>query len=241
MVCLRVEPVAEYRQQSCAGLDAGYIFNRRTQFRFGYEVGRDSAKVSIGDPLLPTVKGLLSAARTQFVYEGHDSAMVPTRGASVQAEGRWFFKAPGATEGFPQAEIRGSWLKPLSDKGSIFTYGAGGTTFSKSASPLEQFTLGGPFRLGAFGPQEFRGDHYFLLSGGYLRRVGELPEFLGRKIYGAGWYEVGSAFFDSSSVDYRSSVSGALIMETRLGSLTIGGAAGSGRRGQIFISMGRIF
>jgi NTE family protein len=234
--------MAEYRQHRvAAGLDAGYIFNRRTQLRFGHEVGYDSAKVSVGDPLLPTLKGLVGVTRTQFVYEGHDSAMVPTRGASVNAEGRWFFKAPGATTGFPQAEIRGSWLKALDNQGSIFSYGAGGTTFSHSASTLEQFTLGGPFRLGAFGQQEFRGDHFVLLSGGYLRRVGYLPEFLGRKIYGAGWYEVGSAFFDSPSAVYRSSVSGALIMETRLGPLTVGGAVGSGGRGKIFISMGRLF
>jgi NTE family protein len=234
--------VAEYRQKRVAiGLEAGYIFNRRSQLRFGYEVGRDDAKVSIGDPLLPRVKGFVSDAKMQFVYEAHDSAMVPTRGLSLYAEGRWFFKSPGATQAFPQAEIKSSWLKPLNDKGSIFAYGSAGTTFSKSAAPLEQFTVGGPFRLGAFGPQEFRGDHFVLMSGGYLHRVGYLPEFLGRRIYGAGWYEIGSAFFDSSTAVYRSSVSGALIMETRLGPLVVGGAVGSDWRGKIFVSMGRIF
>jgi NTE family protein len=167
--------------------------------------------------------------------------MVPTRGVSVIGEGRWFFAAPGAAEAFPQAEIRSSGLKRISEKGSLFTYGSAGTTFSRAASPIEQFTLGGPFRLGAFGPQEFRGDHYFLLSGGYLQRVGYLPVFLGRKIYGAGWYEFGSAFFEKDSAVYRSSVSGALLMETRLGPVVIGGAVGSGGRGKIFISMGRIF
>src|SRR4030095_6212678 len=120
----------------------------------------------------------------------------------VNTEARWFFDAPGATQAFPQAEIRASDLKPLNDKSSLFMYGGAGTTFSKSAAPLEQFTLGGPFRLSAFGPQEFRGDKYVLLSSGYLRRVGYLPEFLGRKIYGAGWYEVGSAFFGRSDAVY---------------------------------------
>jgi NTE family protein len=234
--------VAEYRQRRIAvGLNTRYIFNRRSQISFGYEVGREQAKVSIGDPLLPTIKGLLSDVSARFVFEGHDSAMVPTRGISVNTEARWFFDAPGATQAFPQAEIRASDLKPLNDKSSLFMYGGAGTTFSKSAAPLEQFTLGGPFRLSAFGPQEFRGDKYVLLSSGYLRRVGYLPEFLGRKIYGAGWYEVGSAFFDRSDAVYRSSVSGAVIMETRLGPLVIGGAVSSDRRGKIFVSMGRLF
>ena len=234
--------VAEYRGRTlAAAVDLGYIFNRKTQLRFGYEVGRDEAKVSVGDPVLPTVKGLHSEATARFVYEGHDNAMVPTRGVSLIAEGRWFFAAPGADQAFPQAEMQASGLKQLSERGSLFTYGSAGTTFSKTASPIEQFTLGGPFHLGAFGPHEFRGDHYFLFSGGYFHRVGYLPVFLGRKIYGAGWYEFGSAFFEKDSAVYHSSVSGALIMETRLGPVVVGGAVGSGGRGKIFISMGRVF
>jgi NTE family protein len=234
--------VAEYLQQKiAAALDAGYIFNRKTRLRVGYEIGRETARVSIGDPLLPTVEGLVSSARTQFVYEGRDSATVPTRGASLYAEGRWFFAAPGSEDAFPQAELAASAFKPLSEKGSLFTYGSGGTTFSKLAAPLQQFTLGGPLRLGAFGSDEFRGDHYVLLSGGYLHRVGYLPPFLGRSIYGAGWYETGSAFFKGSNADFRHSVSGALIMETRLGPFVAGGAFGSDTRGKLFISLGRVF
>src|SRR5262245_16500245 len=234
--------VAEYRQREGAvGLDLGYIFNRRSQLSIGYEVGRESAQVSIGDPLLPTIKGLLSDVRTQFVYEGRDSAIVPTRGSSLNVEGRWFFAAPGSAQAFPQAEVRASSLKPLSDKSSLFVYGGAGTTFSRTAAPLQQFTLGGPLRLSAFGLQEFRGDHYLLLGGGYLHRVGYLPRFVGGKIYGAGWYEVGSAFFNHADADYRSSLSGALILETHLGPLVLGGGAGSGGRGRIFISLGRLF
>ena len=234
--------VAEYRNRRVgAGVDLGFTLNRRTQFRVGYEIGRERARVSIGSPIIPEVDGLLSKASARFVYDGLDDAMVPTRGFSIAGEGRWFFDAPGAPQSFPQSEVRYTALKPMSDKVSIFTYGSAGTSFSKDAAPLEQFTLGGPFRLGAFGPQEFRGDHYFLVSGGYLQRVGYLPPFLGRKIYGSGWYEFGSAFFDKDNAEYHSSVSGALIMETRLGPLTLGGAFGSDGRGKIFISMGRIF
>ena len=234
--------VAEYRERKVAtGIDFGYTFNRNSQVRVGYEVGRDEARVQIGDPVLPKIDGLLSVGNVQFVYEGHNNAMVPTRGASLNAQARWFFAAPGSTDSFPQAEIRASYLKPLNEKSSVFTYASAGTTFSDAAAPLEQFTLGGPFRLGAFGPQEFRGDHYVLGSAGYLRRVAYLPPFLGTRIYGAGWYELGSAFFERDDAVYKSSVSGALIMETRLGPLVIGGAVGSDRRGKIFVSMGRIF
>ena len=234
--------VAEYRERKVGtGIDLGYTFNRKSQFRLGYEVAHDQARVQIGDPLLPKIGGLLSVGNALFVYEGLNNAMVPTRGASLNAQGRWFFAAPGSSSAFPQAEIRGSALKPVNEKASLFTYGSAGTSFSHSAAPLQQFTLGGPFRLGAFGPKEFRGDHYLLASGGYLQRVGYLPPFLGTRIFGAGWYEVGSAFLEHEDAVFRSSVSGALIMETRLGPLVIGGAVGSDRRGKIFVSMGRIF
>ncbi|MDQ3667036.1 MAG: hypothetical protein M3410_10790 [Acidobacteriota bacterium] len=42
----------------------------------------------------------------------------------------------------------------------------------------------------AYGRDEFRGSHYVLVGGGYLHRLGYLPEFLGGKFYGLGWIEV---------------------------------------------------
>jgi NTE family protein len=234
--------VAEYRQRKvAAGLDAGYIFNRRSQLRIGYEVADAQAKVSIGDPLLPDIKGLVSDASTRFVYDGLNSAMVPTSGVRVSAEGHWFFQAPGAARAFPLAELRAAAFQPLTNKSSIFVYGGGGTAFSRIAGPLEQFTLGGPFRLGAYGRGEFRGSNYVLASGGFMHRLGYLPELLGGKIYAVGWYEVGCAFNRSAETNYLNSVSGAAMMETRLGPFRFGGAFGEGGRGRIFVSWGRSF
>jgi len=234
--------VAEYRQRKvAAGVDFGYIFNRRTEVRVGYEVGRAQAKVSIGDPVLPSVRGLISDASASFSFEGQNSANVPTRGLSFNANAHWYFAAPGSEGGFPQAQIRAANHMPLNEKSSLFLYGGAGTTFSDTAAPLQQFTLGGPFRLGAFGPQEFRGDNFVLAGAGYQHRVGYLPEFLGRKIYAAGWYEIGGTSFSGSDFDLRNSVSGGLLLETRIGPLVMGGAFGEGGRGRIFISLGRIF
>jgi NTE family protein len=234
--------VAEYRQRRFgAGFDAGYIFNRRSQLRVGYEVARAKARVTVGDPILPTVKGLISDASARFVFDGQDSAMVPTRGVRISSEAHWFLDASGAARSFPQAEVRASLVRPVSDRGSLFVYGGGGTSFKQTAAPLQEFTLGGPFRLGAYGREEFRGINYVLGSGGYLQRIGFLPEFLGGKIYGVGWYESGSVINRSADANYRSSLSGAIIMETRLGPIIIGGALGEGGRQRFFISMGKVF
>jgi hypothetical protein len=79
------------------------------------------------------------------------------------------------------------------------------------------------------------------MSGGYLHRIGYLPELFGGKIYGIGWYESGSVFNRGVNANYRNSLSGAVILETRLGPIVIGGALGEGGRQRFFISMGKVF
>jgi hypothetical protein len=80
-----------------------------------------------------------------------------------------------------------------------------------------------------------------LVGGGYLHRVGYLPNLLGRKIYAGAWYEGGQTFFHRSDANYRNDVAGGLIVETLLGPATIGGAWGEGGRGKFFFSFGRFF
>ena len=61
------------------------------------------------------------------------------------------------------------------------------------------FSSAQPLRLGAYDVGELRGDHYGVLTGGYLRGVGRLPDFLGGPIFVGGWLENGSAFDDLDS------------------------------------------
>ncbi len=233
---------AEYRVRTgSAAADLGYIFNRRTQLRTGLELGRASAKVDIGDPLLPTVEGAFSNVSTRFVYEGQDNAIVPTRGWRMTANAYWYFKSPGAAQGFPQAEVTTSYFAPFRKRGTVFGYGAGGTSFDKTLGPIQQFTLGGPFRLSAYGRSEFRGNDYFLTGAGYLYHLTDLPPLLGQRVYLGGWVEGGSAFLRRSDLNFRSDFAGGLIMETGLGPITFGGAWGEGGRGKFFFSFGRLF
>ena len=120
-------------------------------------------------------------------------------------------------------------------------FGAGGTSFDKTPGPIQQFTLGGPFRLSAYGHDEFRGKDYFLVAGGYLHHITELPLVLGERVYLGGWYEGGHAFLRRSERNFRNDIAGGLIMETRLGPMTLGGAWGEGGRGKVFFSFGRFF
>jgi len=104
-----------------------------------------------------------------------------------------------------------------------------------------RFTLGGPFRLGAYDSQEFRGNHYFLASLGYRHRVGNLPPLLGGGIYPVAWADAGGAFMDfhSPSIQYQGSAG--LMMDTQLGRLALIGAVGKGGVGKFYISFGPSF
>jgi NTE family protein len=234
--------VAEYRAKRFGtGMDVGYSLNATTELRLGYELSHLDAQVRIGDPILPALEGRVSNAAFRLTYDGQDSALVPTRGLRVQGQAAWFFDSPGAITQFPQAELKLSAFHPLTARSSVFAIGAGGTTFNRTAPPAQQFTLGGPFRLGAYGRDEFRGSHYFFAGTGYLRRISQLLPLVGRNIYAGGWYEFGSAFSQTSNAQYFHSVSGAVIVETRLGAISLGGSWGENGRGRLFFSLGRFF
>jgi NTE family protein len=234
--------VAEYRvRRRGAGVDFGYALSRKSELRFGYEIGQLDAQVSIGDPLLPRLDGRVSNAALRFTYDGQDSALVPTRGVRWQGRAAWFFDSPGAATQFPLAELKVSAFNPINERSSVFAIGATGTTFNRTAPPAQQFTLGGPFRLGAYGRDEFRGSHYLFTGAGYLRRVSQLLPLVGRSIYAGGWYEFGGAFEQRDNAPYFHSLTGAVIIETRLGPISLGGSWGEGGRGRLFFSLGRFF
>ena len=228
-------------RQGTAAVDAGFIFGRRSQVRAGYEIGRADAEVDVGTALLPNVTGTVSAASARYVFDSQDSAIVPTRGVRLTADAFWYFQSPGAPKSFPQSEVNASVFKSVSERGLVFGFGGAGTTFNSDPGPIQQFTLGGPLRLSAFGRDEFRGDKYVMVGGGYLHQLGYLPAFLGRKIYAGAWYEGGQTYLRRPDANFLNDVSGGFVFETLLGPATIGGSWGEGGRGRLFLSLGRFF
>jgi NTE family protein len=235
--------VAEYLvHRGGAAVDIGYNFGQNAQFRAGYQLGKVDARVDIGTPELPNVKGNVGAAEARFIYDGLDHLLAPTRGVRVSSDIFWYFTSPGAPRAFPRAEAAVSGFQSVSERGALFGYASGGTTFKKTPGPVQQFTLGGPLRLSAYGLDEFRGSNYLLGGAGYRHRLGSLPlpAILGGRVFAGAWYESGSAFFRRAEARYAHDVAGALMIETLLGPLTIGGAWGKGMRGGVFFSFGRL-
>lgn len=234
--------IAEYLQETVQiGGDVGYIFNPRSELRAGYTLGYQNVSRRIGDPLLPNVQGAFSNLGLRYVYDGLDRAQVPTQGILSRNSLNYFLDSPGASGRYTQFESRNIGFQKISERNTVFGFGNGGTTFGGDAPFIQQFTLGGAFRLGGYGFGEFRANNYLSGGVGFLHNPKFFPTFLGNKAYLGAWYEGGSAFERFNTINYRQSVTGGAVVETILGPIFFGGSYNENGRGRIYFSFGRFF
>jgi NTE family protein len=232
--------LAEYiNSTSQVGVDLGYSFNPRSELRAGYAIGYEHVGRRIGEDLLPDLSGKFSAASLRWTYDGLDRAQVPSNGIYSRNTYNYHFDTPGTFSGYSQAETRTFGFKSFDEKHTLMAFSGAGTTFGNTAPILRQFTLGGPFRLGGYGVDEFRSSHYIHGGIGVLRSRQILPAIFGGRGYVGAWYEGGSAFERFGDASYRQSLSAGAIVETFLGPLLIGGGVNEHGRGRFFFSFGR--
>jgi NTE family protein len=246
--------VATYNQRrSALGADIGVDLGRLDEVRLRARTGHLDATVGVGDPGLPDVAGAETIGELRWIHDGQDSPVVPSRGTRTIATLQHFFAAPALpadfvttrqTDGVTQAEVRLSsvWsLGHVRRRNRLFVSGGAGTSFDGHPLPTEQFAVGGPFRLGALDIGEQRGDHYIVATGGYLRQVMRLPDFLGGPLFLGGWIDSGSAFNDWKDKDYAVQASGGVIVDTLLGPGFVATSVGFDGRWRVYFGIGRIF
>lgn len=234
--------IAEYGAQVAEiGIDAGFTFNPRSEVRIGYSFGHQSLKRRIGDPFFQNVGGFFDGVNLRWTYDGTDKAQVPTRGIYARSNLSYSFHAPLQGSAVPQAETRISAFKPYKERNVLLAFGGAGTSFGREPSIFNQFTLGGPFRLGGYGFEEFRGNDYIHAGAGLLHNPKIIPSFLGGNTYIGAWYEGGSVFGEPSVQRYRQSMTGGVIVETPIGPVFVGGSVNDAGRGRFYFSFGRVF
>jgi hypothetical protein len=104
----------------------------------------------------------------------------------------------------------------------------GGASFGETPPMLYQFSLGGPFRLGAFPPNALRGPNFLLAGAAYRTPLGRLPNLLGDRLYLAGLVEIGSVFDRLGGARFKSSFTGGLAADTFFGPVFAGASVGNG-------------
>ncbi len=232
-------------ERAGGGFDIGYDSGRRSEFRIGYEIFEGKLSPLIGSAGLPIVHGSTGEFRARYVWDGQDSPAVPSRGTRVVANATRVLQSPGLTHPIGQLDLQTSSFVPVGPKTSLFFNVSGGTTFRGSAGPFQVFTLGGPFRLGAYLPYEFLGNHYAYSSLGFRRELYRLPALAGRKIYWGGWYEAGTAFGtatdDPGPVVVRGTFNLGVIADTIIGPVALAGSVSPTGQSRVNFSIGRLF
>lgn len=232
-------------ERAGGGFDVGYDSGRRSEFRIGYEIFEGKLSPLIGATGLPIVHGSTGLFRARYVWDGQDSPSVPSRGTRVVASLSRVLQSPGLLHPINQLDVQTSNFIPIGGKTSLFTDIAGGTSFRGQAGPFQVFALGGPFRLGAYLPEEFLGNHYAYASLGFRRELYRLPQLVGKRIYWGGWYEAGSAFGTTAREPgpfvVRGTFNLGVIADTIVGPIAVAGSVSPTGQSRVNFSIGRLF
>ena len=243
--------IARYDQTlSRAGLNLGVNLGARSDLRLGAYVGRMSASIDVGDPGFPELSGRQTGAELVWRLDTQDRPVVPSTGVLSQVRLSRIFDAPDISVGgesipfdatLTQLTAEANQFWSFGPVNRVFVSGAMGTSFDDVPLPTHQFALGGPFRLGAYNTGELRGPHYYVLSGGYLRRIGRLPDFMGGPVFAGAWLESGDAFDEWSLAGMRSNGGAGVVLDTLIGPMILAGSWSFDGRWRTYVAVGRAF
>ena len=243
--------IARYRQTvSRVGANVGVNLGARSDVRVGAYVGRTTASITVGDPGFPELRGKESGSEIVWRLDMQDSPVVPDSGLRSEVRLSRIFNGPdvalqGESIDFDVSPTQLSAVAnrfwSVGPRNRVFLYGGVGTSFDEVPLPTEQFELGLPFRLGAYDTGELRGPHYYVATGGYLRQVGRLPDFMGGPVFAGGWLENGDAFDEWSRAAWRTNGSVGLVMDTLVGPVLVAGSWGFDGRWRTYLGVGRLF
>ena len=244
--------VAQYDQRrSFALLDVGLNVSRISELRVGIQAGRLKAQREVGDPGLPSLSGSESLTRLRWIYDTQNDVLAPSTGSRLIGTIRYVFQGPElppefttgrSNDSLGQMEIEGSRFWSIrEERDRLFVTGGAGASFHGHPFATDQFPLGQPMRLGAFDPGEVRGDHYMALTGGYLRGLGRLPDFLGGPVFLGGWLENGAAYNSISDAELRTHLGFGVLVDTLLGPAVLGATFGFDGQRRYYVGLGRIW
>ena len=240
--------VAEYREQRY-GVEGqfGVNLSRTSEVAFDLNSTHLADHVRTGDPGLPELSGNKVTAQLHWVLDTQDSPVLPSKGTRALARLTHTIDAPEIPD-FPrtnkdltQLEIYSSTFHTLSPRNRVFAVFAGGTSFDGHPLPTDQFTLGYPYLLDAYGVGERRGDHYAVLTLGAARRVTRLPDFIGGPVFASLWFQNGSAFDTHENADINSQLGVGIVADTLVGPVLIGSSFGFDGSFRVLFGVGRIF
>ena len=236
--------VAEYNQtRALIGGGGGINIGRDDDVRLLLTIGTLTAGVSVGDPGLPELDGRETRSALRWTHDGQDSAIVPSRGVRTLGEFRHIFDSPAVprvtdrSSAADQVEVGGSAFRRRGrsgcDRGAGTSLTASRSRASSFSRPAAAARRAGVWRIS-------RRD-YALVTGGYLKGVGRLPDFLGGPVFLGGWIENGSAFDALDKAELRTNVSLGTVIDTLIGPAILGASFGFNGDWRYYFGIGRVF
>jgi NTE family protein len=232
---------AEYSiHRAGIGLDLGYVIGEKAEIRIGEELARHEVDLKLGSPPTPNYARTWGDSSARWQYFGQDATVIPSKGLNSQARIDWFSAGPFGGS-YHSAETKSSLFVPVSANGSVWVTGGAGSAFGAKNLGLESFTLGGPFRLGAYGIHELIGNQYMLFQGGYSQRIATFNPLFGGAVYGLGWFETGKMYGDAAGGGWPMDGSIAIVTKTALGPIFAGASMAATDRVKWWFGLGHVF
>jgi NTE family protein len=238
--------VAEYRVRSTDyGLDLGRELGNYGEIRVGAGRTIGSARVRVGDPLLPATDFDTNNFFGEFRYDTLDNVNFPRHGASFQIG--WNGERGGGAESEDADLVLFDQLYAHSwGRNTAILWTTAGTRLDNDVDVVRSYySLGGFFNLSGVTPQSLIGPHFAIARGIYYRQVGRGGQgFLNVPVYVGTSIELGNVWNSRHDVSFDSArTNGSLFvgLDTFLGPVYFATGFDEGGDSAWYLFLGRTF
>ncbi|HEY8463083.1 MAG TPA: patatin-like phospholipase family protein [Bacillota bacterium] len=227
-------------KQHAIGLDLGYFLSRFTEIRLGYQLWNQKPDTLVGPaaPDLSRADGSGTTVGLKISYHKAEGQSSLQPGVDWELTADWYPEAPGAETAFGKAESKLRWIRQAGTRSLLLVKGSAGVSFDGPVPFLQQYTLGGPFRLGAYELDELRGENYWLGTLGILTPLG--GGSLRNRLFAGVFLENGATFNRWSAAETETNLSVGLVSPWGLGTAWLGISCGESNR-RIHLMLGQPF
>jgi NTE family protein len=238
--------LAEYRVKTAdIGVDLGRELGNYGEIRIGTGRTNGSARVRVGDPLLPPTEFTTNDFFGEFRYDTVDNVNFPHHGASFQLGWKGERAAGGNAQDadllvFDQLYAH-SW-----GRNTAILWTSAGTQVDDDVDVVRSyFTLGGFLNLSAVTPETLVGPHFAIARGIYYRQVGRGGQgFLNVPVYVGTSLELGNVWSsrdDISASTARTNGSVFIGLDTLLGPVYFATGFDDEGESNFYLFLGRTF
>jgi NTE family protein len=238
--------LAEYRVRTTDyGLDLGRELGNYGEIRIGAGRTIGSARVRIGDPLLPPTDWDTNNFFSEFRYDTVDNINFPRHGASFQVGWKGERAAGGDSQDADLMVFDQLYAHSWGRNTALF-WTSGGTRLDNDVDQVRSyFSLGGFLNMSGVTPGTLIGPHYAIARGVYYRQVGRGGQgFLNVPVYVGASLEFGNVWSTRSDISIDSARANGSVfvgLDTLLGPVYFATGFDEGGGSAYYLFLGRTF